>query len=111
MVNFKPKLSETQITRQIIEALNCLVDVVVFKFYAGGLKFDGTFRKQNNNGVSDILGCFRGKFLAIEVKVPGNEATDIQKQFLQNIIDSGGIAFVAHSLDEVFRALKIGGLV
>lgn len=57
-------------------------------------------------GVADIIGIYMGKFLAIEVKRPGGKTTEHQKAFLEQIKISGGIAFVAHSVDEVIEKLE-----
>ena len=51
-------------------------------------------------GVPDIVGCFNGKFIAIEVKVPGNKPTEIQKHTIEKIRMAGGITGVAHSKEE-----------
>jgi len=53
------------------------------------------------NGISDILGIYRGKFLAIEVKRPKGKPTKSQSVFMDNIIKCGGIAFVATSIPDV----------
>jgi len=52
-------------------------------------------------GSSDIIGLFKGRFLAIEVKIPGKNPTPEQKKFINNINKAGGIAFVARSADDV----------
>lgn len=60
-------------------------------------------------GNPDIICCWRGLFIAIEVKQPGLNATILQKAKLQAIRESEGIAIVATSLDEVkqfFAALN-----
>ena len=68
-------------------------------------------------GVSDILGIYKGKFLAIEVKTPttidedgdkryGGRLTENQKIFLQEIQEQGGIAIIARSVEDVEQALK-----
>jgi hypothetical protein len=46
-----------------------------------------------------------GRFLAIEVKRPGNKASPEQQQFIDTINEAGGLAFVARSVEEVERAL------
>lgn len=57
-------------------------------------------------GSSDILGCLPdGRFLAIEVKRPGNKPTIEQQEFLDNIASRGGVAFVATSIDDVIAKL------
>lgn len=57
-------------------------------------------------GVSDILGIWQGKFLAIEVKVKGKYATPEQKRFIEWVTEHGGIAFVARSIDDVKAVLE-----
>jgi len=59
-------------------------------------------------GVSDILGCLDGVFIAIEVKMPGkeNKVTDMQARFLRQIKRNGGITLVATDIDEVIDQLK-----
>jgi len=59
-------------------------------------------------GVSDILGCFNGRFVAIEVKMPGKEKklTDLQERFLKQVEKAGGIAFMSTDIDEAIEKLK-----
>ncbi len=53
------------------------------------------------NGVADILGVLpNGRFFAIEVKGKGDKLSDEQVEFISNIIKNGGLAFVAHSLQD-----------
>ncbi len=64
-------------------------------------------------GVSDIIVCVKGMFVAIEVKAPGkiNNTTANQDKFIDNVIKSGGIAFAADSLDVVLEVFKLHRLV
>lgn len=52
-------------------------------------------------GTPDLLVCYKGKFIGIEMKAPGEEATPIQKQRLRQIKKAGGFGIVADSLDDV----------
>jgi len=57
-------------------------------------------------GCSDIVGQLStGQFLAIEVKSQYGRITTDQKAFLDKINDSGGLAFVARSIDDVVNSL------
>ena len=56
-------------------------------------------------GKSDILGILRGRFLAIEVKVPGEQPTPEQWEFLRRVEAEGGVAIVAHSASEMKRRI------
>lgn len=52
-------------------------------------------------GTADIIGCYRGRYFAIEAKVGRNKSTPAQDEFLNSVREAGGIAFVARSLDDV----------
>ena len=57
-------------------------------------------------GVSDIIGIFRGRPLAIEVKIKGGKPPTVsQKQFISDSKNHGGVAFVAKSLNDVIEKL------
>lgn len=63
-------------------------------------------RKLLKTGISDILGCFNGRLLAIEVKSESGRATKEQGQFIADVLFSGGIAFIARSLEDVRKELE-----
>jgi penicillin-binding protein-related factor A (putative recombinase) len=56
-------------------------------------------------GVSDILGIWKGQFLAIEVKVAKKYPSKEQKEFIANVIEHGGVAFVARSVEDCEKEL------
>jgi len=60
-------------------------------------------------GVPDIVGILpgSGKILGIEVKRPGKKPSIVQIAFIEAINKSGGIAFVASSVEEVALKLQI----
>ena len=57
-------------------------------------------------GVSDILACIKGRFVAIEVKRPGNKPSAVQSQFITAVNSIGGLAFWADNLQDVKDKLK-----
>ncbi len=59
----------------------------------------------SKGGVSDILACVKGRYVAIEVKRPGEKPTSLQEAFLAKIMCVGGRAFVATSVSEVKERL------
>lgn len=67
---------------------------------------------QMGMGVStlDILCCIRGKFVGIEVKVPGKVPTVRQRQNIIAINAAGGVAFWTDSLDYTKEMLEAAGL-
>jgi penicillin-binding protein-related factor A (putative recombinase) len=105
--------TEKEIETSILQYLEHLPGCFAWKSNTVGV-FDPAkrvYRKSKNkfaiNGVSDILGIYHGRFLAIEVKRPSNkERPEHQVQFIQNILKQGGIAFFATSVEEVKEKLR-----
>lgn len=52
-------------------------------------------------GSSDIIGIYRGLFLAVEVKTPKGRVSADQQIFLDAVNRAGGIAFVARDKKDV----------
>ena len=71
------------------------------------LRVGGRLMQFGKVGSADILGILKpsGRFLAIEVKKPGEKPSDEQIAFLWAIRDAGGVAIVAYSLDDVRKVL------
>jgi penicillin-binding protein-related factor A (putative recombinase) len=105
---------EKEIETAILQYLEILPECFAFKNQSIAV-FDPSkkiFRKARSkfliNGTSDILGIFRGKFLAIEVKRPSNKLRNAdQDNFIENIKIHGGIAFYATSIDDVKKGLNL----
>jgi hypothetical protein len=57
------------------------------------------------NGSADLIGIYKGQFLAIEVKTAKGKARDNQLNFLQVVRDNGGIAGIARSPECVKKIL------
>jgi Holliday junction resolvase len=58
-------------------------------------------------GISDILACKDGIFIAIEVKVGKDQLSGDQKNFIDEIHAAGGTAFVAYIIDDVVATLDL----
>lgn len=58
-------------------------------------------------GIPDLVGCYRGYFIGIEVKVGRNTPSEIQKAKIQMINDAGGYGIIVwDSLDDVIALLE-----
>ena len=90
--------NESQLTSQIKNLLKSK-GAYCEKIFGGGYQA---------SGIPDILCCYRGYFLAIEVKSPTGKgrASDIQKLKIKAIRDAGGVAFITDNIEEVERVLK-----
>lgn len=62
-------------------------------------------------GQPDVSCCWQGRYLGLEVKVPGGRLTAIQQHVLGSIATAGGIAACVHSVDEVIDVARQHGLL
>jgi len=56
-------------------------------------------------GLPDQIMCYRGRFVAMEVKMPEGKTSKIQERRLHQIRESGGHAFVVRSVEDAMDAL------
>lgn len=56
-------------------------------------------------GLPDIIGCDRGRFVGIELKVRPNRPSALQLLTIAKINRAGGVAGVCYSLDDVMALL------
>lgn len=89
--------TEASIHKRILAKLNALPHCYAHKVHGGPY----------GGGQPDIDGAIVGLPLKIEVKRPGGKATELQQQVLDRWERAGALAFVAHSWEEVERALVI----
>lgn len=83
---------EKDIQKKILNFINAQPGCYAIKITAG---------MYQKSGISDILACVKGRFVAIEVKRPGEKPTPLQEAFLAKVICTGGRAFAATALDDV----------
>lgn len=50
-------------------------------------------------GVSDLIGCVKGRFIAIEAKLGSGTITPLQQDFLTHVVENGGVGLVARYWD------------
>jgi Holliday junction resolvase len=63
-------------------------------------------------GTPDLLCCYRGLFLAIEVKATrGEQPTSMQRRQLDLIVTAGGHALVAHPAGKTYPATDLDALL
>jgi Holliday junction resolvase len=78
---------EGKVKKQVVKQLKELGGVYYFFPATGGY---------GKSGVPDIVGCYRGKFFAIECKAGKNTTTPLQERELDLIQQSGGAAWVVN---------------
>lgn len=60
-------------------------------------------------GIPDIIGCYKGKFFAIEVKKENYKKSDVrlkQIQLLNEIKENGGISLIISNEEELNNFIK-----
>lgn len=91
-------MDEGKLQRQIRKRLEEEIGGVWFKEHGG---------PYSSEGVSDIIGCLAGKFIAFEVKLPGKEKTltRLQQKFIEQVKANGGIAGMVTSFEDCVHLL------
>ena len=59
-------------------------------------------------GAPDIIGAYKGRFLALEVKRPGKDASPLQKSELRGWEKAGAIAGKVESVQDVKNLIEKG---
>ena len=98
---------ESEIQKDILKYLNAQPATFAFKVSTTGVPDAarrGGFRTNPNAGVADIIGCKDGKFFAFEVKRPGGQLTDRQREFLEAVYINGGYEAVVRSVEDAQQA-------
>src|SRR5262245_26546658 len=89
---------ESRIVRRIREHLEKR-NVWVFNVHGG----DNPFQEV---GIPDLLCCWKGRFVGLEVKQPGEQPSPKQLYIIGKIREAGGIAEVVTNVADVDRILK-----
>lgn len=116
-MSFAPP-KEADLTQACLDYL-AMQGVFAWRQNSGCMKVGTRFVRfvgKEADGISDIIGVMPdGRFLAIETKLPGAESkynakakARLAKQvaFLDLVKKRGGVAVLAHSLDELQKALE-----
>lgn len=61
----------------------------------------GGFIRYGTPGSPDIVCCYKGRFIAIEVKSKAGRQSPSQLQFQENLENAGGYYFIARSIKDV----------
>ena len=59
----------------------------------------------NLSGFPDLLVCYKGWFIGLEIKTPVGQPTMQQRKTIQDIIDAGGVAGLVTSVEDVKAVL------
>lgn len=93
-----PRKPETLIVEKIMDRLSA-EGGFWFKVHGGAFQLAG---------IPDILGCWKGQFVAIEVKTETGKPTKLQLYRIEQILAAGGRAGIARNVEEALR-IRDGG--
>ena len=88
---------EKDITNQIMKYLKTVPDCFSWKTHGG---------MYGTAGIPDVICCYRGRFVAFEVKTPSGRLTKLQEIMITKIKAAKGEAFKVTSVEEVKEILK-----
>ncbi len=57
-------------------------------------------------GVPDLIGCYKGRFIAIEIKAANGKLSKKQEREIAAIRAAGGVAFVPYSLEQAIGYME-----
>ena len=83
---------EKSITNNILKYLKTLDSCFAWKEHGG---------MYGTSGIPDIICCYKGRFIGIEVKRPGGKLSRLQEAALRKIQAAGGSAVVAFNVEDV----------
>jgi hypothetical protein len=97
-----PRPLERDVQAAILDLL-ALRRAEAIRTNSGAVKVGTRYVQFNKTpGCSDVLACYRGQFLALEVKRDHREEpTDDQAAFLARVRDAGGVGEVVWSIEQV----------
>ncbi len=91
-------MKEKTITNQILKYLKSEPECFAFKEHGG---------MYSTAGIPDIICCYRGKFVAFEVKTLTGKLSKLQEITIKRINEAGGMAIKVISLQEVKNVLEV----
>jgi Holliday junction resolvase len=77
------------------------------------LKLQGAYAvkviQASKAGVPDIICCYKGRFIAIEVKTPKTKynTSELQKLNIEWIKEASGVVIVAWELEQIKRLMEV----
>jgi hypothetical protein len=93
---------------RIKQRINHYLDVITrvnLRTGAGAARIGERYLTIGAAGTSDQTCCLCGRFVAVEVKAPGEQLRPNQRAYRENVLAEGGIHIVADSVDALRAAL------
>ena len=121
----KPKKRDTTtangLTLWVIETLNDMHQVYAYrqgsegKYRPGkevtnilGQKstLKGTWLPGDNKGAADVIACYKGRFVAFEIKIGKDRQSAVQAAWQKRLEQSGGKYYIVKTTEDFYAAIK-----
>lgn len=100
-------MRESEIQKSIIQYLSYRKDTYYVRVGSGGIKTaDGRYFKSGKKGCPDILICYKGRFIGLEVKNEKGKQSEFQETAKKEIEKVGGKYYIVKDIDDVVEILK-----
>lgn len=96
---------EAAIQRQVLDYLR-LRRIPATRNQAGHVRVGSSWLNLGAAGWPDIIACWRGHFLGIEVKRPGEQPSEEQQRVHEELAAAGAIILIVHSIEDLELALR-----
>lgn len=93
-------MNETQLVEAIKKYLKTVPELFFWKEHGG---------QYGTAGIPDVIVCYRGRFIALEVKTQRGKPTVLQEVTIRQILKAGGIATIVRSVGEVRSIIEALG--
>ncbi len=100
-------MSEHELQTQIVELIRKRGGVATRVNSGGSVSKRGGYIRLADKGTADIIACFRGHYIAPEVKFGKNEPSDDQKDFFRRVREAGGISFPVWNIEQMNHELDL----
>lgn len=95
---------ETPLVRQVLDYLR-LRGIPATRHQAGHVHAGGWINL-GSTGWPDVIACWRGRFLGVEVKRPGEDPSPAQRRMHAELAAAGATLMVVHCLEELEIGLR-----
>lgn len=104
------RVPESAILSQIMQYLYYINGGYFWRQNTGAMPIDREgqprrYFRAGTPGCSDIVGVYKGRFIACEVKASDGRLSELQERFMDRVREAGGIAFVARDVQDVIDEL------
>ena len=100
-------MSEASIQSEILAAVSALPDTLIWRANSAlAVTAARQIIRANVPGCADLIGCSRGRFIAIEVKTETGRQSQQQRRFQAAVERAGGLYVIARSPSDALAALQ-----